>query len=95
MYTPNCEFGMLASADPPFMRDVGDDPVEVVRAERVGVVARAGVERDEETRLADEVHAGLEVVAEAAHTGDVPGEVVTELLLLLLRLLRRVGVLPD
>ena len=62
---------------------------------RVGVAARAGVERDEQTRLVNEVHAGLEVVAEAAHTRDVPGEVITELVLLLLRRLRRVDVLAN
>ena len=59
---------------------------------RVEDRALAGVEGDEQPRLVDVVHARLEVVAEAAHAGDVPGEVVAELILLLLSGLRRVHV---
>ena len=58
-------------------------------------VAFQRAELDVERRLVDEVHAGLEVVADAAHAGDVPGEVVAELPFLLLRALRCVRVLPD
>ena len=46
-------------------------------------------------RLVNEVHAGLQVVPEATHPGRVPGEVVAELELVLLRLLRRVHVVAD
>src|SRR5258705_7229336 len=51
---------------------------------RVEDRALAGVEGDEEVRLVDEVDAHLEVVADAAHTGLVPREVVAELELALL-----------
>ena len=58
-----------------------------------GVIVVAAVERDEQARLVDEVHAGLEVVADPAHAGDAPREVVAELPLRLLGRLRRVRVL--
>ena len=61
----------------------------------VRVAASAGVERQEQVRLVDEVHTHLEVVPQAAHAGHVPREVVAELILLLLGRLWRVDVLPD
>ena len=76
-------------------RDDRNRAVHVVG--QVGVLqhALARVERDEQARLVDEIDAGLEVVTDAAHAGNRPGEVVAELPLLLLRRLRRVRALPD
>ena len=62
---------------------------------RVGIAAGAGVERQEQARLVDEVDAGFEIVAEPAHSCHVPREVIAELIFLLLRRLGRVDVLPD
>ena len=76
---PNCFIGRFADA-PGLLRVtrlIG--PFDVVGQVRVGVVGAARRERDEQARLVDEVDAGLEVVAEAAHAGHVPREVVAEL----------------
>ena len=81
---------MLTSPVPP-LRVIGlDRPVALVGQVGVEVVVDAAVERREEVRLVDEVDAGLEVVAESAHAGHAPREVVAELPLRLLGLLRRV-----
>ena len=76
---------MLAEASPSFIVTVGDRPVDVVG--RGGCTATTPLPELKvmiEARLVDEVHAGLDVVADAALAGEVPREVVAELPLLLL-----------
>ena len=90
-----CFIGVLASAEPPFRLTDESGPLTLLSRCVYAVPARAGVEREEQVRLVDEVHAGLEVVPEAAHAGHVPGEVIAELPLVLLRRLRRVDILAD
>ena len=75
--------------------DRGKRAAHLVRRMGVEDDPLAGVERDEQVRLVDEVHAGLEVVAEAAPAADVPREIVAELELVLLGGLRRVAVGAD
>ena len=77
--------GFLQSA---VQRDPRNRAVHIVGEVRVRVAAGADVVREKEARLVDEARADLEVMAEAAFADDVPGEVVAELPLLLLRLLR-------
>ena len=97
---PGCTWRTASSAYwlPPSRRSRLTDergPFDVVVQMGVRVAARAGVEREEQVRLVDEVHARLEIVTEAAHAGHVPGEVIAELPLVLLRRLRRVEILAD
>jgi hypothetical protein len=72
-------------------RHGGNRPVQIVRGVRVDDDAPAAVEGREQVRLVDEVHAGLEIVTQAAAV-HMPRKIVPELKLVLLRRLRRIAV---
>ena len=82
-------------SDSAVARDGLDRSVPFVGQVDVEVVVDAAVEGRKQVRLVDEVDAGLEVVAEAALAGDAPGEIVAELPLRLLGVLRRIRVRAD